>query len=421
MKNKLLSLKTLVVFLFVSFFALIFSFHILNQNYQSQVNVSLDELYKGSNTVSTLGTAIQRCQALLNTYSQTFNTEDYLEYENQTQLIFHYLDILTKDTSYDKDCLLFSRVIYQINESQQSFSQIHVFNQDVSTRLFENVRTINYIFSEMNKAYSQYQNAYLRLNNTRWLSIQKEVEKFKNFQIISWWFISFAYFSAFIYILKNMLEKNKAKIELTEQKQLSNEARLRMLQMQINPHFLFNTLNLIIHSIEEGASNTAIRLIKATSELLRQSIEINEKRIPISKELSLLRTYLFIFQERFQGRISLELDIENASLSTMIPPFIIQPLIENSIKHGFSELTPDASISIELKDFESYTLLSVQDNGSGAPVDLLDQILSGKIHSTGISNIYERLYLLYKHSDVMSIETASGIGTTVNIKLYKGL
>ena len=103
------------------------------------------------------------------------------------------------------------------------------------------------------------------------------------------------------------------------------------------PTFCSIPLNLIVHTIQSGESRTAARLVKSTADLLRSSLAITQIQIPLKQELELLKLYLVIFQERYQGRISLELSIQDTPPTLLIPPFIIQPLIENSLKHGLRD------------------------------------------------------------------------------------
>ncbi len=421
MKKNTQTLKSMLLLFVGSFGILYLFFQILNQNYQKQMDASINRLTYTNQMLSELGNSIQNCQNALLSYSQnpTGKGEDFSSYNESTDFIFQCTSLLQKEFTQNKNCLLYSRVINQINEAQQDFVAEHLYPYSGSLESFESLRSIRLIFSEMNEAYARFMSSYLDYSYEKWTFIQKDFQKFKNLQFIIWGLVTFCYVTTLFFSFRNILEKSESEKELLHQKELLNEAHCQMLQMQINPHFLFNTLNLIVHTIQSGETRTAARLVKSTADLLRSSLAITQLQIPLKQELKLLKLYLIIFQERYQGRISIELSIQETLPSLLIPPFIIQPLIENSLKHGLKDTLQGSRICISIKDYEKYALLTVTDNGDGANPDLLFQILRGNISGIGIRNIYERLHRLYPQKDVMEIWTTPGKGTSVRIKLYK--
>ncbi len=419
MKRHYYSLKPLFVLFICSFGILFLFFQMLNQSYQRKMNGSINRLTHTNQILSELGNAIQSGQNALLSYSQNRQEECFSVYRMQTELIFESTGILQKDFTDSKDCLLYSRVVYQVNEAQRDFVTEYLYPYSGSQESFEHLRSIRLIFSEMNEAYAKLLNSYLDFSNEKRTFLQRDFQKFKNIQFVIWGLVTVCYVIICFITFRNILEKSEAEKELLHQKELLNEAHCQMLQMQINPHFLFNTLNLIVHTIQSGETKTAARLVKATADLLRSSLSITQVEIPLQKELELLKLYLTIFQERYQGRISLELSIQEVPPSLSIPPFIIQPLIENSLKHGLKGSVEGSRICVSIKEYAEYMLLTVTDNGDGAVPDLLQQILDGRIPGIGIRNIYERLHLLYPQKDVMEVWTAPGKGTSVRIKLYK--
>lgn len=421
MKKTKHPLKSLLVLFIGSFGILYLSFQILNQNYQKQMDASINRLTYTGQTLKELGNSIQNCQNFLISYSQdhTGSEKDFSSYNESTAFIFHCTAYLQEEFTQNKNCLLYSRVIEQINQAQQNFVAEHLYPYSGSLESFESLRSIRLIFSEMNEVYAQLMNSYLDYSYEKWTFIQRDFQKFKNLQFIIWGLVTVCYVITVFLYFRNILEKSESEKELLHQKELLNEAHCQMLQMQINPHFLFNTLNLIVHTIQSGEPRTAARLVKSTADLLRSSLAITQIQIPLKQELELLKLYLVIFQERYQGRISLELSIQDTLPSLLIPPFIIQPLIENSLKHGLKDALEGSQICISIKDYADYALLTVTDNGDGADPELLSQILKGRISGIGIRNIYERLHRLYPQKDVMEIWTTPDEGTSVRIKLYK--
>jgi hypothetical protein len=163
-------------------------------------------------------------------------------------------------------------------------------------------------------------------------------------------------------------------------------ARLTALQGQLRPHFLFNTLNMIaeqVHTDPNGADAMLTRL----GVLLRSSfVETDRERVPLRRELELLESYVEIMQGRF-SRLSFELDIDPAALDALVPRFMLQPLVENAIKHGVEPREEGGRVVVRARRESGSLRLEVRDNGDG----LLGTIREG----TGVRNTRERLLHLY--------------------------
>ena len=206
-----------------------------------------------------------------------------------------------------------------------------------------------------------------------------------------------------------------------KQKRRLAESKMKELQMQINPHFLFNTLSLVIRSIQLDEKRTSLVLIKSISKILRSSIEIQSTSISIDEEIELLESYLYIQKIHCKGRINFQLDIRKSYMDEeiMVPPLIIQPLIENAIKHGLKNIIADGEIKISIIEYADYMKAIVEDNGCGlseeVAVNLKKHIQTKNI---GLYNVMERLRLLYHRDDIMEIES-SDMGTKITLFLYK--
>ena len=164
-------------------------------------------------------------------------------------------------------------------------------------------------------------------------------------------------------------------------------ARLSALQGQLRPHFLFNTLNMIaeqVHTDPAGADAMLTRL----GVLLRSSfVETDRERVPLRHELELLESYVEIMQGRFRGRLTFSLDVDPATLDALVPRFILQPLVENAIKHGVEPREEGGCVTVSARRQGEALSLEVRDNGDG---------LGGVIREgTGVGNTRERLHHLY--------------------------
>lgn len=169
------------------------------------------------------------------------------------------------------------------------------------------------------------------------------------------------------------------------------QARLRTLQMQLQPHFLFNTLNSISTLTFKDPQAANLMLVKL-SDLLRVSLidsEINE--VPLEKELEFLRIYLEIEQIRFQDRLMINFEIEPQVLNAFVPRLILQPLVENAVRHGISKRRGKGFIEIASKKVNENLFLQVRDNGLG----LSGNGENGFIEGVGLWNTRRRLSALY--------------------------
>ncbi len=189
------------------------------------------------------------------------------------------------------------------------------------------------------------------------------------------------------------------------------------LQAQIKPHFLFNTLNTISYLCDTDPKQ-ASALIDDFSEYLRQSFDLKnlETHIPIGRELKLVDAYVKIQKARFQERIKFEMNDKNLS-NVMIPPLCIQPIVENSFKHGLKH-NESVAIKVGFEEFEGGLTVSVNDNGGGIPKESLEKILIRSDNKgIGLWNIDARLQKYYGLG--LKVESEEGKGTTVSFLIPK--
>ncbi|MDX8046431.1 sensor histidine kinase [Gracilibacillus sp. S3-1-1] len=228
----------------------------------------------------------------------------------------------------------------------------------------------------------------------------------------------------------NIVEAIREMKDKARMAQLLKEMELKSLQNQINPHFLFNTLNVISKTayIEEAERTNA--LITSVSALLRYNISSLDRETSLKDEVEVVREYFFIQQARFGDRIAFQQDIDEGCLETLIPSLTLQPIVENAFIHGIEEMTDGAEISLKIYPQGEKVWIEIADNGKGMEQVVISRILSAeeskdknrKGHSTGIGmrNVIDRLKLFDEQSDV-TIESTLGIGTKVTIGLRKEL
>lgn len=198
---------------------------------------------------------------------------------------------------------------------------------------------------------------------------------------------------------------------------MAAKAEIKALQAQINPHFLFNALNTIV-SFMRFNPNGARELIINLSTYLRHNIEENSTFVDISKELEQVKAYVEIEKARFGDKLHVLYDIDE-TLHMQIPSLIIQPLVENSIKHGILKGSGSGNVKIQVKKHNlDETLISVEDDGIGIPQEIIESIYEGNLpeNKIGLSNVYNRLLHIYGSS--LKIERLSK-GTKISFILHK--
>ena len=227
-------------------------------------------------------------------------------------------------------------------------------------------------------------------------------------RLVEYWII-FAIFTAFDFQRKY---RNK-QLQLAQLKTQLSGAQLNALRLQLQPHFLFNTLN-TISSLMEVNTKDAQKIISKLANLLRTVLEKNKRnKTLLREELAFIKSYLDIEQVRFSDRLEIQYDIDPQSLDILVPSLILQPLVENAVKHGFSNRPEAGKIEVTTRKNGSYLELYVKDDGIGTnrPSEML--MTSG----IGLKNVQERLEVIYKSDFQMTIESGVQKGFVVRIQI----
>ena len=205
------------------------------------------------------------------------------------------------------------------------------------------------------------------------------------------------------------------------------DAQLKYLQAQINPHFLFNTLNAGAQlAMMEGADKT-YEYVKIMAEFFRYNVKKGSQTVTIGEELELVDNYIYILNVRFSGDIKYEKDIDKKLLGVEMPSMILQPIVENCVNHGIRDMMGEGKIKVSVYSIEHTACIRVEDNGIGMSEETIQNLMSGKAaekddkkSSTGIGmdNVMARLKLFVGSDDVMSIESeGEGKGSKFTIYL----
>lgn len=195
------------------------------------------------------------------------------------------------------------------------------------------------------------------------------------------------------------------------QKQLS-AAHLRALQMQLEPHFLFNTLNAITTQVELGRKNEALATLSHLNAILRNTLQrTTPEKVPLSHELEMIDNYLAIEQIRFADRLRIEIKVEPGALDGLVPCFLLQPIVENAIRHGIANCESEGLVEASARRDGPKLLLRVRDTGAGLNAPQQNG------HGIGLKNTRERLEHFYRDDYSMKAQPVETGGFEVAISI----
>ncbi len=209
---------------------------------------------------------------------------------------------------------------------------------------------------------------------------------------------------------------NNTRIEmnLEQHQQLLLKARMDALSSQINPHFLFNTLNTVASLIRYDPDQARVVVLKL-GNILRRLLRKHETFVALQEELNFIDDYLDIEVARF-GRDNLQIfkNVDQDTLDAFVPSMLLQPIVENSLKHGLAAKLEGGQITIRTSLKEGRLIIEVEDNGAGIPEERMPQVY---VDGIGISNVHERLRVLYGEDFRLQISSRQGAGTLIRIEV----
>ena len=212
------------------------------------------------------------------------------------------------------------------------------------------------------------------------------------------------------YTIQNVVQKlTEKEVHAEKLERLKTRAELNALRSKVNPHFLFNTLNSIASLIPTDPSK-AEQLIAQLSALFRHSLQLADEET-IEEELKIVEKYLEIEKVRLGDRLSYEIQCDSRCSEIKIPGLLIQPLVENSIKHGIAPLAHGGKVKISCELSNNHCVITVRDNGKGFPENHHENF--------GLGGVRERLALMYGNTHAFSIENLDGVTITIHIPINK--
>lgn len=213
---------------------------------------------------------------------------------------------------------------------------------------------------------------------------------------------------------------HREEIERVEMEKQLSGARLELLKSQINPHFLFNTLNMIACMAKLEEAVTTERMISSMSSLFRYNLKTSEQIVTLARELKVVQDYMYIQQMRFGSRILYSCDLKVDAEQAMIPAFTLQPVVENAMVHGLSKKEQGGRVHVRIWEQGNRLVISVADTGLGMSEERLAEVTEAmKERQTsrigiGLGNIYKRIHMMYKQGE-FRIASIEGRGTVIQM------
>ncbi|MCC8139142.1 MAG: sensor histidine kinase [Lachnospiraceae bacterium] len=221
----------------------------------------------------------------------------------------------------------------------------------------------------------------------------------------------------------HMVVRVQELMEKVRQEEISlRKTELNALQAQINPHFLYNTLDSIAWMCEENRSQEAVEMVNALARLFRISISKGHELIPLEKEVQHAQSYLKIQNYRYKNQFHYEFDVEESCLPYLCNKITLQPIIENAIYHGIDRMVDEGEIRIGVHEEENAILMSVEDNGVGMTAEQCREILlrePGDRSGIGIKNVNDRIRIYFGEEYGLQIFSEPDVGTRVEIRIPK--
>lgn len=425
------SIKDLLVLIAIVFIIAFTSMLITNRIIAKEQTSNKEIIFSNNSKIFELNNLINETQASFERYLITADDIDFLIYAQNYYELKSTIEESAPIFQTGEELILYSRIIDQMTEGINTYITEKVYNQLNNQEAFEHTRLARSFFNELTSKWNTLINYYLYSNNELWIDITRTNDNKQTLfsMLISVFFFFCLVLLVFFFIdlskrlkdltdasdslsnqnwntpdlpLSKYLEFEKVSsafnqmkkqlslytkkledklkteqllheqtIELNREKQVSQESKIALLQAQIQPHFLFNTLNIIVRTIQANKNEDAVRLTVATSNLLRNSIE-SPSIVPLKDELRFLRDYIEILKERYKSRIEFSINTFECNMDLLVPAFCLQTLVENSVKHGLDSTTINGKVEINLfSDDNGGTFIVVSDNGIGKPQGFL--------------------------------------------------
>ena len=465
-----IQIKLIIAFFFISFI-------IISVNMGMYLNINtiigeIDAVYQSNVRLTKLRESLDRVHTNLTEYLNTKSTDAINSYYRSEQEFRQYLETLNQNI-YGNDMLITQKNIRNMSEQYLSITL-----ETVQAKRGRNVEKYRSKYEEASNVFSVIDTFVYSLNNQQFesnsMNYEALVKTLRNFEFISMFVLIIISFTNIVLVFVmtrritkplivlaktanevasgnfnvNLVEvkamdevgvvskafnkmvlnislyieqikKNMEKENAMKEKELIMEshlkdAQLKYLQAQINPHFLFNTLNAGAQlAMMEGADKTCL-FVENMADFFRYNIKKISQDASLEEELKLVDNYIYILNVRFVGEIHYDKKIEEEFLTVRVPSMILQPIIENAVNYGIHDIEWEGNIHLNVYRLGTHLCISIQDNGIGMSQEKIHEVMNGEVkdkdlssnsNGIGLTNVIQRLKYYYNAEDVLEIKS----------------
>jgi two-component system sensor histidine kinase YesM len=481
-KNRSIKFRIILIFFLINL--LMIGGFIVTFLGQNAITAEYNRLMYNNIILGKLSLKIEQCSRLFDKYLLEKKAADLKEMRETNQQITSQLARIGTDVQKDENSAIYHRYLTNMQENQIQLVDRLLSQKVYNQTTYRDLSYLKMLYQYMQRQSQQLVVAYLEYSSSRYIALQDKALNFQNRIFVVVIIVSLAtIFLALVFTnrifrviaqlsrtakrlaagdweipdikenryqdlnlmvaaFNNMkksirqyimeinqkteleIQLNKAKLANVEKERLLKESRLLALQMQMNPHFLFNTLNLIGRMAMFQETDTTIKLIESISKILRYNLQNESTLVSLENELKVVRSYMYIQKIRFQGRISFSLQVFGDIRHADLPPMIIQPLVENAIVHGLKDEPKEGRIEIIVTRERESVKVVVSDNGIGMSKEKQEELFNetaGLIKeerkSIGLANVKKRLELHFEKLNLINIISEPGKGTAIVVNI----
>lgn len=225
----------------------------------------------------------------------------------------------------------------------------------------------------------------------------------------------------FVHLIHKFNSMNKTIQDLIKENYkvviMKKEAEIKALNLQLNPHFMYNTLNIINLKLIRNGQDETSELITSLSDMLKYSLNSNDGLVLFSQDMEYTQGYIHIMSKRFEGKVEVDYDIDSRLYHYSVPKFLLQPLVENALIHGFKELNQKGRLTIKGWIENETRYFCIEDNGVGMSAEKLGEVLDPNPSSIGMHNVRNRIRMIYGEEYDIHIHSEQHVGTQITICL----
>ena len=385
---------------------------------------TVNRAYATNLIINELSDSMRLVENSMTDYLNTKSTDAIEQYFDAEQEYRGHLEELAL-TRTDRDSRAMLEDIVNLSDSwlEVTSETIRAKRGRVVDRYSVSYERAERIYSYINAYIYSFNREQFRSNSENYVVLLDSFRRLEYVTMIIIALVAFVNFLVTFVLTKNILDPVRQR-EIMMETHLK-DAELKYLQAQVNPHFLFNTLNAGAQlAMMENADRTSV-FIQNMAAFFRYKLKREDKDTTLADEIGLVDNYVYILNVRFSGEILFEKDIDEKCLRVPVPGMILQPIVENAVNYGIRNVDHEKRIKLEVRREDDLIRVIVSDNGAGMSAERIEEVLGGNAgenpvmkdsNGVGLSNVMARMRLFYNIENVMNITSeGEGKGTTVEL------